>query len=174
MLHEHHWKSIYTTRVLAIGQAPDTIMSYLKQQKRCAQGGFTIFFSRNPLLSRKLNYDQKTQYMYSALFYFVGNSILIYLILTLLFLFFGVSAIKLTDSNEWLYRYVPYLTIFYLLPVLLTGKVSLAAISTSLATFSSYFSALLNTIISKRYVWVTTTSSNAKKGRILKFIWPHL
>ena len=31
MLHEHGWKSIYTTRVLAVGQAPDTIMAYLKQ-----------------------------------------------------------------------------------------------------------------------------------------------
>lgn len=174
MLHEHGWKSIYTTRVIAVGQAPDTIMSYLKQQKRWAQGGFTIFFSRNPLLSRKLNYDQKVQYMYSALFYFVGISIMLYLTLPLLYLYFGISPIKLTNSNEWLYRYVPYLAIFYLLPILLTGKISLSAISTSIATFSSYVSALLNTIVSRRYVWVTTSSSKARSGQILSYIWPHL
>lgn len=174
MLHEKGWKSIYTTRILAVGQAPDTIISYLKQQKRWAQGGFTIFFTRNPLLSRKLNIDQKIQYLYSALFYFVGLSIMIYLLLPLVYLYFGLSPIKLTTSNEWVYRYVPYLSIFYLLPIILTGKLSLSAVSTSIATFSSYVGALVNTITSKRYVWVTTSSKGAQAGRVLSYVWPHL
>jgi cellulose synthase (UDP-forming) len=174
MLHEKGWKSIYTTRVLAIGQAPETIISFLKQQKRWAQGGFTIFFSNNPILSSKLRFDQKTQYLYSSLFYFVGISITIYLILPILFLLFGISSIRLTDSNEWIFRYVPYLVIFYLLPVLLTGKITLSAVSTSIATFSAYVSALLNTIISKRYVWITTTSKKSSSGQLLQYVWPHI
>jgi cellulose synthase (UDP-forming) len=173
-LHEHGWKSLYIGQILAIGQAPDNIISYFKQQKRWAQGGFTIFFHRNPLLSSKLTTDQRIQYMYTTLFYFIGISITIYLILPLIYLFFGLTPIHVTASLAWSYHYIPYLAIFYALPSLLIGRLSLAAIATSLAVFSSYVEAFLSTIFSNRYVWVTTSSEKAKSGGLLTFIWPHL
>lgn len=173
-LHEKGWHSLYVSQVLAVGQAPDNIISYFKQQKRWAQGGFTIFFHRNPLLSSKLSTDQKVQYAYSALFYFVGISVMIYLLLPLVYLFFGLTPIRVTASFTWAYYYVPYLVIFYALPVLLIGKLSLAAVATSLATFSAYVEAFLDTIFANRYEWITTSSKGAKSGGILPFIWPHL
>jgi len=39
-LHEKGWKSIYISTVLAIGDTPETIEAYTKQQLRCATGGF--------------------------------------------------------------------------------------------------------------------------------------
>ena len=173
-LHEHGWHSLFVGRVLAVGQAPDNIIAYFKQQKRWAQGGFTIFFHRNPLLSRHLSADQRVQYAYSALFYFVGFSIFIYLVLPLVYLYFGLSPVRITTSFAWAYHYIPYLAIFYALPILLIGRLSLAAVATSLATFSAYIEAFLDTILANRYEWITTSSSSARAGGLLSYIWPHI
>jgi cellulose synthase (UDP-forming) len=174
MLHEHGWKSLFVAEVLAIGQAPDNIISYFKQQKRWAQGGFTIFFQRNPMLSRNLTTDQRIQYTYTALFYFIGISVAIYLILPLIYLYFGLTPIHVSASLSWSYHYLPYLAMFYALPLLLIGRLSLAAIATSLATFYPYVEAFFDTIFANRYVWITTSSKGAKKGGILFYIWPHV
>lgn len=174
MLHERGWRSVYVGTVLAVGKAPDDVISYFKQQKRWAQGGFTIFFHRNPLLSRTLTPDQRIQYTYSALFYFVGFSVLLYMLLPLIYLFFGLSPVRVTASYAWAFHYLPYLTIFYALPMLLIGRLSLSAISTSLATFSSYVEAFFDTVFANRYEWVTTSSSGARTGGLVPFIWPHL
>src|SRR4051794_16113562 len=41
-LHEHGWRSIYISTVLATGDTPETIEAYTKQQLRWATGGFEI------------------------------------------------------------------------------------------------------------------------------------
>src|SRR6476659_124153 len=51
-LHENGWKSVYISTVLAIGDTPETIEAYTKQQLRWATGGFEILFKSNPF-SRK-------------------------------------------------------------------------------------------------------------------------
>ena len=45
MLHEHGWKSVYISTVLAVGDTPETIEAYTKQQLRWATGGFEILLT---------------------------------------------------------------------------------------------------------------------------------
>ena len=60
MLHERGWKTIYIPKTLAIGDTPETIEAYTKQQLRWATGGFEILLSHNPLSpKRKLTMDQR-------------------------------------------------------------------------------------------------------------------
>ena len=64
MLHERGWRSVYIPDVLAVGDAPETIEDYTKQQLRWATGGFEILFTRNPLNPRrKLTLDQRLMYL---------------------------------------------------------------------------------------------------------------
>ena len=48
MLHERGWRSIYIPLTLAVGDAPETIEAYTKQQLRWATGGHEIIFTNNP------------------------------------------------------------------------------------------------------------------------------
>ena len=48
MLHERGWKTIYIPKTLAVGDAPETIEAYTKQQLRWATGGFEILLTHNP------------------------------------------------------------------------------------------------------------------------------
>ena len=52
MLHERGWRSVYIPDELAVGDAPDTIEGFTKQQQRWATGGFEILMTHNPLSPR--------------------------------------------------------------------------------------------------------------------------
>ncbi|MFV0450841.1 MAG: glycosyltransferase family 2 protein, partial [Propioniciclava sp.] len=47
-LHERGWRSIYIPTPLAVGDAPETIEAYTKQQQRWATGGFEILLTHFP------------------------------------------------------------------------------------------------------------------------------
>jgi len=49
MLHERGWRSVYIPDLLAVGDAPETIEGFTKQQQRWATGGFEILLTHNPL-----------------------------------------------------------------------------------------------------------------------------
>ena len=52
-LHERGWRSLYLARTLAVGDAPETIEAYTKQQLRWATGGFEILLRSNPFSRRR-------------------------------------------------------------------------------------------------------------------------
>jgi len=115
------------------------------------------------------------QYFFSATFYFVGFSIAIYLLLPILYLLFGISPVQARTSGEWLLHYIPFFAVFYALPVFLSGRLSLSLISTSIATFWPYLQAFIDTVVSRRYKWVTTASKSfTVRDQPALFIWPHL
>jgi len=73
MLHERGWRTIYIPQTLAVGDAPDTIEAYTKQQLRWATGGFEIMLTHNPLSPRhKLSMDQRLMYLVTATHYLTG------------------------------------------------------------------------------------------------------
>ena len=47
-LHERGWRSVYIPTTLAVGDTPETIEAYSKQQLRWATGGFEILLQHNP------------------------------------------------------------------------------------------------------------------------------
>ena len=51
-LHERGWRSVFIPDVLAVGDAPETVEAYSKQQLRWATGGFEILLQPQPARSR--------------------------------------------------------------------------------------------------------------------------
>ena len=73
MLHENGWRTVYIPTELAVGDTPETVEAYTKQQLRWATGGFEIMLTHNPLsLKRRLTIDQRLQYLVTATHYLTG------------------------------------------------------------------------------------------------------
>lgn len=176
LLHEKGWSTLFVNEVLARGQAPSTIIAYFKQQLRWARGGLGMLFFRNPLFSKHLTADQKVHYFSSNLFYLVGISILVYILMPILYLMFGVKPLNTNDGAVWLLHYVPYFALYYSLSFLLLGKLHIATIATSLGSFYPYLLAIFTTIFSTKYEWVATTATTSIRKRefLMKWIWPHI
>lgn len=173
-LHEKGWESIYYNKVLAKGRAPETIPAFFQQQNRWAQGGFSLFFKRNPLFLSALSTDQKLQYFFSNIHYFSAFSILIYLFLPINFMLTGQYSMNVMDSRGWLSHYIPYFITVYFLPLFLLGKFHIATVSTALASFSPYIKAFLAVILKNKYTWIATEAQRKKTHVIMMHIWPHV
>ena len=94
-LHEKGYKTVYYSRPLALGEAPQTLNSYFIQQSRWSQGSLGIFFKVIKLLFKRkmLGMRQKLGYLVTTSWYFVGLVNLMMLIFPLLFIFFNVVSI---------------------------------------------------------------------------------
>ncbi len=174
LLHEHGWQTIFVNEVLALGQAPETIVSYFKQQRRWAKGGLGMLLSNNPLRAKKLNLDQRMQYFISNTYFLVGIPIFAYLLFPIIYLLFGIKPLNTGDGSVWILHYLPYFALYYALTWLFLGRLRLATLSTALASFYPYLLALFSVIFGTEQEWVATT---VKKGRgevIMRWIWPHI
>ncbi len=94
-LHEKGYRTVYYSRPLALGEAPQTLNSYFIQQSRWAQGSMGIFFKTVKLLFKRngLTIRQKFGYLVTTSWYFVGLVNMIMIIFPLLFIFFHVISI---------------------------------------------------------------------------------
>lgn len=174
LLHEKGFESIFYNKILAEGRAPETITSFFRQQNRWAQGGFSLFFTHNPMFIKGLSIDQKLQYFFSNIHYFSGFAILIYLLLPIIYLLFGILPLDVTESHVWLTHYIPFFVTIYFLPFFLLGSLKPSTISTSLASFSPYLSAFFAIISHHNHKWVATESASSKLSFIASDIWPHV
>jgi len=174
LLHEKGWSTLFVNEVLARGEAPATIISYFRQQVRWARGGLGMLFFKNPLFVKNLTLDQKVQYFSSNIFYLIGISMLVYILMPLLYLLFGIKPLNTDNGLDWLLHYVPYFALYYGLSVLLLGKLHIATIATALASFYPYLLAIITTLFGTRYEWVATTTRVHRKEFLMKWIWPHV
>lgn len=173
-LHEKGWKTLFINEILAEGKAPSSVSSFFKQQLRWAEGGLSMLFFKNPLASKTLTLDQKFQYFSANFFYLVGISILAYISFPIIYLLFGVKSLETENGIIWLLHYVPYFSMYYMLTWLLLGRLSLATVSTSLASFYPYLLAFSSVIFGTKNDWVATTSKKSSEAVIMKWIWPHV
>jgi cellulose synthase (UDP-forming) len=98
MLHERGWKTIYIPKTLAIGDAPETIEAYTKQQLRWATGGFEIMLTHSPLSPRrKLTTDQRIMYLVTATHYLAGIAPGLLLLVPPLEIFFDLRLLPDAD-----------------------------------------------------------------------------
>lgn len=135
-------------------------------------GGFSLFFTHNPIFIKDLLLDQKLQYFFSNIHYFSGFAILIYLLLPIIYLLFGILPLDVQESHIWLMHYIPFFVTIYFLPFFLLGSLKPATISTSLASFVPYLKAFFSTIVNNNYTWIATESSGPKLSFIASDIWP--
>lgn len=171
-LHSKGWSTLFVNEVLAKGRAPETVVSYMKQQLRWAKGGFGMLFENNPLTQKNLSLDQRIQYFFANTFFFVGFSNLIYILLPILYMLFDIKSV-ITDTS-WLIHYLPYIFMYYSLSLLFLGKLDFSTVSVSLSNFYAYIMAFFSIIAKSKYEWVATTSKKAGVDAIMKWIWPHV
>ncbi len=174
LLHEKRYESVFYNKILAEGRAPESISSFFRQQNRWAQGGFSMFFMHNPLFIPDLTLDQKLQYLFSNIHYFSGFSMLIYLLLPIVYLLFGIHPMDVLHNNSWLIHYIPYFITVYSLPLFLLNKFKISTISVSLASFAPYLKAFISTILRNNYKWIATESRKKQFSVIMLQIWPHV
>ena len=110
LLHQEKWRSLYYNRVYVYGMGPETLAAYFTQQMRWAIGTLGIFrrligeFLRRP---RSLTPGQWWEYLLSCTYYFVGWANLVFILMPILFLLFGVRPL-IADPVAYLAAFVPY------------------------------------------------------------------
>lgn len=158
MLHERGWTSIYIPIVLAVGDAPETIEDYTKQQMRWATGGFEVLLTRNPLNPRlRLTSDQRIQYLVTATHYFIGIVPLLLLLVPPLSIYFDLRPVNLSvTGTEWLLFYFGFYGLQILLAFATMGSFRWETLMLAAVSFPIYLRALTNVITGRRQRWHVT------------------
>jgi cellulose synthase (UDP-forming) len=90
-IHSKGWRSIYNPVVVSRGLVPEDLGSFCKQQMKWARGLFEVAFSEVPRLWHGLNFWQKLSYSTISTYYFVGVTMLVFLLFP--FIFFATGAL---------------------------------------------------------------------------------
>lgn len=162
ILHQKGYKTVYIPDILAVGQTPDTIKAYSKQQQRWATGGFEIFFYSNPLFRKGLTLDQKFQYLGTTMFYFQGIALASLMVLPMLHIIFGLTPVNLTIGfMTWLMYYIAFYGLQVLVAFYSMEGFRLEAMLLSMVSFPLYIKALFSALLKKDYKW---TATNRRDG----------
>ncbi len=174
-LHEHGWRSIYISDVLAVGDAPETVEAYSKQQLRWATGGFEILLTHNPLSPRrKLTADQRIQYFVTASFYLTGICPLLLLLVPPMEIYFDLRPMNLTISaGTWVLYYMGFYGMQILLAWFVMGSFRWETLTLASASFPIYAKALWNVIVGKDVGW-QATGAKGTRSSAFGFIIPQL
>jgi cellulose synthase (UDP-forming) len=177
LLHERGWKSIFTSQVLAIGDTPETVEAYTKQQLRWAQGGFEILMRHNPLSrKRQLTLDQRVQYLGSSAFYLTGVAPALLLLVPPLHIFFNLTPVNLdVPVTTWAMYYAGFYLMQILVALFTMGSFRWEALIMATASFPIYLRALWNAFRQRDTAWQATGGSRSgKTSSPYAFIVPQL
>lgn len=173
-LHERGWRSVYISDVLAVGDAPETIEGYSKQQLRWATGGFEILLTHNPLSPRRrLTADQRVQYLVTATFYLTGICPLLLLLVPPLEIYLDLRPMNLTITPvTWMLYYLGFYAMQIVLAWFVMGAFRWETLTLATVSFPIYTKALWNVVTGKDVGWHVTGSGTARSP--LNFIVPQL
>ena len=175
MLHERGWKTIYIPKTLAVGDAPETIEAYTKQQLRWATGGFEIMLTRNPLNPRRrLTLDQRIMYLVTATHYLTGIAPGLLLLVPPLEIFFDLRPVNLSIGwTTWLLFYAGFYVLQILLAFYTLGSFRWEVLMLAAVSFPIYLQALYNALIGKEQKW-HVTGSKSRADSPFNFIIPQV
>ncbi len=175
LLHERGWKSLFIPQALAVGEAPDTIEAYSKQQLRWATGGFEILLTHNPLsLRRRLTLDQRLMYLVTATHYLSGIATGVLLFVPALEIFFDLRPISIAVGPlEWALYYSGFYVLQILLSALIMGTFRPAVLLLSAASFPIYIKAFRNALFGIDVKWSVTGSTGGRTSSF-NFIMPQV
>ena len=162
-LHERGWRSLYLARTLAVGDAPETIEAYTKQQLRWATGGFEILLRSNPFSRRRhLTMDQRIMYGITATHYLTGIAPGLLLFVPPMEIFLDLHPVDLSVGFwQWLAVYAG----FYLMQILLAfatlGSFRWQVLMLAAVSFPIYVRALINAVTRREQKWHVTGSTTA-------------
>jgi len=175
MLHERGWRSIYIPDVLAVGDAPETIEAYTKQQLRWATGGFEILFTHNPLNPKHpLTLDQRLMYLVTATHYLTGIAPGVLLFVPALEIYFDLRPVVLgTTFATWLLFYAGFYFMQILLAFYTLGSFRWEVLMLSTSSAPIYYQALVNAFSGKEQKWHATGATTARTSPF-NFIRPQV
>lgn len=167
-LHGRGWRSIFLPVTLAVGDAPDTIEGFSKQQLRWATGGFEILFTSNPLITRRrLSLDQRLMYFVTATHYLTGIVPGLLLFVPALEIFFDLRPVSMDIGiGQWFLAYAGFYVMQVVLAFFTLGSFRWEVLLLSAASFPIYIKALWNVIIGHDQAWSVT---GARKGAASPF-----
>ena len=157
-LHERGWRSIYTGAVLAVGDTPESVEAYSKQQLRWATGAFEILLRRNPLSrKRRLTTDQRIQYLTTATFYLNGIVPALLLLVPPLQIYFDLTPVALgVPTGTWLMYYAGFYFMQIVVALYTMGSFRWETLMLSSASFPIYIQAMWNAITRRERQWHVT------------------
>ena len=160
MLHENGWRSVYIPTPLAVGDTPETVEAYTKQQLRWATGGFEIMLTHNPLSrKRTLTIDQRLQYTVTATHYLTGIAPLFLLLVPPLQIFFGLTPIDLQISPvTWVLYYAGFYVLQIAVAFYTLGSFRWEVLMLASVSFPIYTRALVNAVLRREQRWHVTGS----------------
>jgi cellulose synthase (UDP-forming) len=102
------YELVYLDEKLSAGLAAESISTHIEQRLRWARGTLQAFFiDSNPLTISGLNLWQRLGHLEGLLHWFTGIPRLFFLFVPLIYIFFGVEAIKV-DISELIYVFLPF------------------------------------------------------------------
>ena len=157
-LHERGWRSVYLAKTLAVGDAPQTIEAYSKQQLRWATGGFEIWFRANPLAPRRnLTPDQRIMYAITATHYLTGIAPGLLLLVPALEIYLDVRPVAVTVGvDQWLLMYAGFYVMQILLALLSMGSFRWEVLMLAAVSYPIYLRALANAWTGREQRWHVT------------------
>ncbi len=166
MLHEKGWRTVYIPDALAVGDTPETIEAYSKQQLRWATGGFEIMLTHNPLSRRHpLTLDQRLQYTVTATHYLTGIAPLLLLLVPPLQIYFDLTPMNLTITPlTWVLYYAGFYVMQIFLAFYTLGSFRWQVLLLASVSFPIYTRALVNALLRRDQVWHVTGSKGAYRS----------
>lgn len=122
LLQNAGYKTIFINKAYALGFAPLNLADLKSQRQRWAKGTLQTFRHYNPLKLSGLNKMQKSIYLEMLLYWFTSFQKLAFILLPVLYLFFGVRVINVSPQQMLLVM-LPALLLFSLNFRILVGKV---------------------------------------------------
>ena len=170
-LHGRGWRSIFLPETLAIGDAPDTIEGYAKQQLRWATGGFEILFTDNPLFTRRrLSMDQRLMYFVTATHYLTGIAPGLLLFVPVLEIFFDLRPVSMDIGvGQWFFAYSGFYILQVVLAFFTLGSFRWEVLMLASSSFPIYMKAFMNVIIGRDTAW-SVTGATKKAASPFNFI----
>lgn len=166
MLHERGWRTVYIPTELAVGDTPETVEAYTKQQLRWATGGFEIMLTHNPLApKRNLTMDQRLQYLVTSTHYLTGIAPLLLILVPPLQIYFNLTPMNLTITPlTWLLYYAGFYVMQILVAFYTLGSFRWQVLLLAAVSFPIYTRALVNAIFKKDQKWHVTGQKGAYRS----------
>jgi cellulose synthase (UDP-forming) len=158
-LQEAQWRIVYINEVLAKGLGPEDMSSYVSQQLRWSRG---CVFAISTSIRANLPWRIRAQYLHSCMFFLTGWTILIYLSLPIIRVFFGAQPFNGSTSTEMLLYFAPYYFISLIaVAVAGGGSYTFGAYCLFIANFWIQIVATLYVVTGTTLAWVVTPKSSS-------------
>jgi cellulose synthase (UDP-forming) len=174
-LHERGWRSVFLPEILAVGDAPETIAAYAKQQLRWATGGFEILLTHNPFgFRRRLTLDQRLQYFATATHYLTGIATALLLLVPPLEIFLDLRPMNLVITPlTWGLYYAGFYGLQIGLAFYAVGSFRIETLLLSACSFPIYLKAISNVLTGRKTSW-SATGAAGKASSPFNYIVPQM